>query len=684
MMQRVPIVLVSVLALLATAAFPGPAAAQRNILMIILDDVGVDMIGAYKDYEFEEDDVEGRTWVPSTPKIDALAQQGIIFRNVWSNPYCAATRATIQTGQYGYRTGVLGATGWLPLESLALPEVLNMNRGLNYTHATFGKWGLASGLTASGLTDLVTKHAVQTGYDYFQGTPGALVGKGYYSYQKSCAQFVLGGDCNPEFVPSPDCDPADPADHSKSECVAFHVPQTAVHYATTENVNDARDWIRIVQNPEDPPVENWFVVLSFNAAHGPFHAPPGVDENDPDRLWKNFNPNEHLRDPPDENRTCNMSAPLEEPVHERVCYRAAIEAADSEIERLFQEAPIDLANTTVIILGDNGSPADMAVFPFLYDRAKGTLYEGGINVPLIVAGSGVVGSGVAGVPRVSEALVNTTDLFTTVLDLAGVDTTDLPGDPSGGGPQDHDSFSLIRILSGEFTGESIREYVYTESGLTKTIRNRAGYKLMHDGYRWGLFYLGGENPDTWEQNNLIVNPKKKVPATVPELRPILADLYAKLGVPGEAPNIPAANDDQDADGTADASDNCPTVANADQTDTDGDGIGDICDNCSAIANGPVESPNNQIDADSDGYGNACDGDFDQNGICSASDYGILSGNWGDLVPPAPPDVDMDGNGIIGTGDRGLFGLQWKEQPGPACGNPRGTPCCGGDGQPACP
>jgi large repetitive protein len=42
--------------------------------------------------------------------------------------------------------------------------------------------------------------------------------------------------------------------------------------------------------------------------------------------------------------------------------------------------------------------------------------------------------------------------------------------------------------------------------------------------------------------------------------------------------------DADNDGVLDASDNCPTVANADQADTDGDGIGDACDTCPSTPN----------------------------------------------------------------------------------------------------
>lgn len=62
------------------------------------------------------------------------------------------------------------------------------------------------------------------------------------------------------------------------------------------------------------------------------------------------------------------------------------------------------------------------------------------------------------------------------------------------------------------------------------------------------------------------------------------------------PNVP----DMDADGVADDSDNCPTVANVDQRDHDGDGVGDACDKCPHLAD-PADP-----DGDGDGVGDACD------------------------------------------------------------------------------
>lgn len=58
--------------------------------------------------------------------------------------------------------------------------------------------------------------------------------------------------------------------------------------------------------------------------------------------------------------------------------------------------------------------------------------------------------------------------------------------------------------------------------------------------------------------------------------------------------------DSDGDGIANTSDNCPLLANANQTDFDGDGDGDACDNC------PDDSNPDQVDTDADTIGDVCD------------------------------------------------------------------------------
>ena len=123
-----------------------------------------------------------------------------------------------------------------------------------------------------------------------------------------------------------------------------------------------------------------------------------------------------------------------------------IEALDTEVGRLLAE--VDLTTTTVILLGDNGTPGNVIAAPFSAERAKGSVYEAGVRVPLLIAGAGVEGAG-----RRVSGLVATVDLFPTILGLAGI------GLPAG---VRIDGISLLPLLAGSATNGVLRPFAYTE------------------------------------------------------------------------------------------------------------------------------------------------------------------------------------------------------------------------------
>jgi arylsulfatase B len=202
----------------------GEIAAQRNVVLIIADDLGSDWCG------FQENRVD----TVNLPNVRKLLNRGVRFSNAWANPVCSPTRAGILTGRYSFRTGVgtvitNAATAQLDTAEITIPKLLkSANAPTQYATANVGKWHLQSPMIAN------LNNPNKMGYDYYAGVFTGQPVTTYTNWTK-----VTNG-----------------------------VSATSTNYCTTETTTDAINWLN--QQNTKP----FFLWLAFNAPHFPFHLPP--------------------------------------------------------------------------------------------------------------------------------------------------------------------------------------------------------------------------------------------------------------------------------------------------------------------------------------------------------------------------------------------------------------------------
>ena len=335
---------------------------RPNIVLIMADDLGGRDLSVYGN-QFNE-----------TPNIDKLATQGMLFSNAYAAPVCSPTRASIQSGQYPARVGIFDFIPghWRPYEEVSVPhhelqhlsgDIITIGDAMQsagYKTGYFGKWHLGN----------KPEHLPHNrGYD------------NAYTYRG-------GGFYNPKFLPE---------------------------YETTENkrlsetlTNMGIDFIE--ENKKEP----FFLFISHYDVHVQLDA-------DKDLIDK------YLKKEKDPDYACNA------------VYAAMIEHVDNSVGAIMDFIDkMDLTENTVFIFySDNGGVDNrFDNIPLLGGKSKnvypeghplryiattnsplragkGTLYEGGVRVPMIIRWPEKVKSGF-----ISEAIVSSVDFYPTFLELA--------------------------------------------------------------------------------------------------------------------------------------------------------------------------------------------------------------------------------------------------------------------------
>ena len=292
-----------------------------------------------------------------------------------------------------------------------------------------GKYGFRTGVITAGNTLSTNEESLHSYIDNLNlGYSHAVVGKWHLSANVNHPINMGVGEYSGSIgggVPS----------YYNWSLVENEQSSNSTEYTTSKFTDLAINWIDRQNQP-------WFLWLAYNAPHTPFHLPPNELHNQgalsSDQASIDANPLPY--------------------------YLAMLEAMDTEMGRLLNSmSQEERDNTVIIFIGDNGTP-NQVVQTYSSRRAKNSLYQGGVNVPMIISGKNVTRMGVE-----ENALVGTTDLFATIAGIAGSNISEL-----------NDSKNFVSMFNT--SNIKVRDYVYAESGndlsnLDYTIRNN-DYKLI--------------------------------------------------------------------------------------------------------------------------------------------------------------------------------------------------------------
>ncbi len=320
-----------------------------------------------------------------TPTLDRLVAESLCLSQHYSgSPVCSPARAALLTGRYPHRTGVLTPQEVMGLDRIALSEVTIADafKQAGYSTGCFGKWH-------NGALD-ERYHPNARGFDDFTGFCGGWMD--FYNWWL---------DTNGK----------------------RH--QTDGRYITEVLTDAALDFIQ--RHKTDP----FFLYVPYNAPHSPLQAPE-----------------ETIQGYLDMGLSKSVST-----------IYAMIEEMDRGIERILDKLEAEgLAENTIVMMSSDNGPAFRhrpdQVEPGTpqvstrhncgFNGAKGSVYEGGIRVPMIVRWPAGLEAG-----REVKDLVHFTDWMPTLLSLCGAD---LPEGPA------LDGLDVTPILKGESPTEAPRRF----------------------------------------------------------------------------------------------------------------------------------------------------------------------------------------------------------------------------------
>ena len=474
-------------------------AKHPNILLIIGDDIGLDVTtdmypgiiddltkqygpSGHNHPKYKE--IDGRP--ASTPTLDTLAQSGMRFSQAWAQPFCSPTRTSLLTGLFSAKTGVLDYLGALSKTHHSFVNDLKEKGG--YSTAVFGKWHIAGLFQYNGM---MPKEA---GFDLYLGNLSGGV-QTYFDYA-----YHIQDETTP------------PGEFRTEKPPVRSLPGIApTTFAPVVKTSNAINWITEQEktNPDKP----WFVWFAFNLSHitGKPDPNPMVIPNKDTMDEKTLKEIEACMGPDGEFGSANVGSCSSEAL-----MRAMTNTMDTMVGKLLETVDSLDPNTYVIYMGDNGTWMFGPKREFIDNmyitkqgRSKGTAFESGVRVSMAIRGPGIKPG------SQSNEWIHTTDLFSTILDLAGLDIPKTVPNKEGNGMVEVDAVSLAPVLFKGATGLRDPNKGYL---LAETI-NPVKQNLMEVGARNKTYKLICDNnaeTDSCIFYNLVDDPIEEYPLSKPD------------------------------------------------------------------------------------------------------------------------------------------------------------------------
>ncbi|MGH2352627.1 MAG: sulfatase-like hydrolase/transferase, partial [Chloroflexota bacterium] len=352
----------------------------KNVLFLWTDEQRPDTIGAYGNPTIR------------TPNVDRLAAEGVLFEQAYcTQPVCSPSRASVLTGLYPHRHGVLQNNIPLPAEAPTLAERL---RPAGYICGYVGKWHLGNEL---GRPALGTH-----GFDCWVSTEDTYTrdraAEGFSDYH----HFLVSRGYTPP-------------DEGRDGARVFSRPTAArLPEAVGKPAFQAAECVRFLETHRDRP---FLLMVNFLEPHPPF-----------------FSPFDHLYDPAEMELPESWYRAMEPTVPERYrrrrrAYEARFPHAATNDERGWKEVKarywgqctlVDTYAGRILDRLDELGLAEDTIVVYSTDHgdmmgdhrliAKSVQYEGATRVPLIVRVPGLASRRIA-------TPVSQVDLVPTLLDL---------------------------------------------------------------------------------------------------------------------------------------------------------------------------------------------------------------------------------------------------------------------------